>query len=110
MLLKPELFLAVSAKSDADLTSFLAQSLITFNLCTILFEMRYVFLLLHSPSKKDALMLRRLKKQQVSGPIKDARGGEDRKYWLSKCCSTSVYWKRCRTTLLENIWDYVHKL
>ena len=43
VLLKLDLFLAVSAKSDADLTPLLAQSLTTFNLCTMRSEVRYVF-------------------------------------------------------------------
>ena len=38
VLLELELSLAVSAKSNADLTPFLAQSLTTFNFYTMLFE------------------------------------------------------------------------
>ena len=76
MLLKLELFSAVSAKLDTNLTPLSAQSLTTFNLCPMVFEMRYVSLVFHSStgsSKKDASMLRRLEKHQESGPIKDAR-------------------------------------
>ena len=41
----------------------------------MLFEARYVSLVFHSTgsSKKDASMLRRLKKYQESGPTRDAR-------------------------------------
>ena len=64
------------AKLDTNLTPLLAQSLTTFNLCAMLFEVRYVSLTFHSSiglPKKDASMLRRLKKYQESGSIKDAK-------------------------------------
>ena len=72
MLLKLELFLAVSAKFNSNLTSLSVQSLTMFNLCAMLFEVQYVSLVFYSStgsSTKDASMLRRLKKYQEYGVV-----------------------------------------
>ena len=96
----------MSAKSDADLTPLLGQSLTAFNLCTMLFEVRLVFLVFHSSSRKDASMLRRLKKYQESGPIKDSkavvvlRKGNTGFPNVAPCIFIG-----CRTMLLQKMWD-----
>ena len=69
-----ELVLAVSAKSEAIFTLRLAQSLTTFNRCTMFFEYKYASQLFQSFTgllKKDVSMFSSWKRYRESGPIKD---------------------------------------
>ena len=111
MLLKLELFLAVSAKSDADFTSLLAQSI--FAQCFLKCNIFFLYSSLHL--EKYASMLRRLKKYQESGLIKDARAVVVLR--TGNTCFPNV--ASCLfigkdvgllLLILEKMWDYVHKL
>ena len=73
-LLKLELVLAVSTKSEAIFTLRSAQSLTIFNPCTMFFEYKYASQLFHSFTgslKKDVSMFSSWKRYHESGPIKE---------------------------------------